>query len=100
MQVEHQLDALHIGFAVLVEEENASIVYQNVNHQVVVLAVFEKIFGSIGLTKVGIMCDSLYAVFLCQIVGNLLQLLFLIAYQQKVGMVVASQLRCILQSYS
>jgi hypothetical protein len=72
MQVEHELNALHRGLAIRVEEEHTRVVDEDIHHEVVVLAVLEQVLRCVLLGEVGIKRNSLYAILSCEVSSHIL----------------------------
>ena len=79
MQVEHELNALHAGLAIRVEEEHTCIVDEDIHDEVVVLAVLEQVLRCVLFGEVGIKRNSLDAILRSLVGGYLVEFFLLIA---------------------
>ena len=98
MQHQHPLKARHSRFHQRVEEEHSGVVDEYIHLELVIQAVLMQLLGRIGFAQVGIERQGFHLVSLCQILSDLHLLLLLIADEQQVGVVIASQGRCVLQA--
>ena len=100
MELQHQFDALHGCFAVWVEEEDSGVIDKDIHYESLLDAPVVQGLCGVVKTQVGKTGDSFDVVLFRQISSNLVEFLLLIADQDKVTMIVTSQLCGVLQAYT
>ena len=98
MELQHQFDTLHRSVAILVKEEYARVIDEDIDDIAFRLAPIVQLLRRVGQAQVRKVRVRLHTILRGEISGYFLQFLLLVAYQQQVTVIVTRQLGRILQA--